>query len=353
MNTRIFTIYLVVLMFIGTSLNAQSGPYRVGTTAANFLEVGVGSAAIAMGDASVAVVRDLSSVYWNVAGLAFMEKSEVQFGYQPWIADISMGFASAGIVLPNVGNIALSITTMDYGRVGVTTLEMQEGTGETYSALEYTAVLSFARKLAPWFAFGASGKYVASNIWHMNASTMALDLGVMVNTHFFAGDGNREHGMTIGMSISNYGPRIQYDGMDLLRPIDILPDQAGNYKDVEGQFRLQEWELPLVFRMGFAVYPVVTNSQKLTIAVDALHPNNNSESVNVGGQYQYNFPGFGRIFLRGGYHGVFMDETEYGITLGGGIHLTLLGNRVLKLDYAYRDIGVLGNTSSFTVGASF
>ena len=353
MNTRIFYIYLVVLMFIGTSLNAQNGPYRVGTTAANFLEVGVGSAANAMGEASVAVVRDLSSVYWNVAGLAFMEKNEVQFSYQPWIADISMGFVGAGIVLPNVGNIALSFTTMDYGRTEVTTLEMQEGTGETYSALEYAAAFSFARKLAPWFAFGASGKYVASNIWHMNASALAMDLGVMVNTDFFTSDGNREHGMTIGFGISNYGTKMQYDGIDLLRPIDISPNQAGNYKDVEGQFRLQQWELPLAFRMGFAVNPVVTNSQKLTIAVDALHPNNNSESVNIGGQYQFNLPGTGRFFLRGGYHGIFMDESEYGMTLGGGIHLLLSGNHVLKFDYAYSDIGVLGNTSSFTVGASF
>jgi hypothetical protein len=230
---------------------------------------------------------------------------------------------------------------------------MQEGTGETYSSLEYAAAFSYARKLAQWFAFGGSGKYVASNIWHMNASALALDLGVMVNTHFFAFDGNRENGMTIGMSISNYGTRMQYDGMNLLRPIDILPDQEGNYKDVEGQFRLQHWELPLVMRLGFAVYPVVTNSQKLTVAVDALHPNNNSESVNFGAQYQYNLPGACRLLVRGGYLGAFMDETEYGMTFGGGIHFSLLENRMLALDYAYNSIGVLGNTSSFTVGFSF
>lgn len=353
MSPRIFYISMIVLILIGMSLMARSGPYRVGTTTANFLEIGVGSAANAMGEASVAAVRDLSSVYWNVAGLAFLEKHEVQFSYQPWIADISVGFVGVGIVLPIVGNLALSIKTMDYGQIGVTTLEMQEGTGETYSSLEYVAAFSYSRKLAQWFAFGASGKYVASNIWHMNASALALDLGVMVNTHFFAGKKNRENGLTFGMSISNYGTRMQYDGMNLLRSIDILPDQTGNYKDVEGQFRLQYWELPLVLRVGIAIYPLVSNSQKLTIALDALHPNNNCESVNVGGQYQYNLPGTGRLFLRGGFHSLFMDETGYGMTLGGGIHFTLLGNRILMADYAYKDIGVLGYTSSFTVGFSF
>jgi hypothetical protein len=182
---------------------------------------------------------------------------------------------------------------------------------------------------------------------------MALDLGVLVNTHFLSPNGERENGMTIGMSISNYGTRMQYDGMDLLRPIDIMPDQNGNYKDVEGQFRLQEWELPLVLRLGVAVYPIVTTSQKLTLAVDALHPNNNSESVNVGAEYGYLIPGAGRFLLRVGYRGLYMDETQYGLTFGAGVHLTLLGNKVLKVDYAYKDIGLLGNTSTFTLGVLF
>jgi hypothetical protein len=344
---------LLILTLCGTSSIAQNKPYRVGTTAANFLEMGVGSAANAMGGAYVASARDLMSVYWNPAGLAYMQKNEVQFSYQPWIAGISLGFAGAGIVLPRIGTLALGITSMDYGRTGVTTLDMQEGTGETYASVEHAVAFSFARKLAQWFAFGASGKYVSSSIWHMKAGAMAMDLGVMVNTQFFAMDRNREHGMTIGMSISNYGTRMRYDGIDLLRPIDILPDQNGNYKNVEGQYRLQQWEMPLVLRLGFAVYPVATRSQMLTLGVDALHTNNNSESVNLGGEYRVNMIGTGWMFLRVGYQGLFLDESEYGLTFGGGVHFTLLGNKELKVDYAYRDIGVLGNSSGCTLGVTF
>ncbi|MBN1999063.1 PorV/PorQ family protein [candidate division KSB1 bacterium] len=332
---------------------AQNEPYRVGTTAANFLEMGIGGAANAMGEACVAATRDLSSAYWNAAGLAFMEQNEVQFSFQPWIADIDVAFVGAGIVVPRIGTLALSMTSMNYGRTDVTTLEMQEGTGETYQALEYAAAFSYARKLAQWFSFGASGKFVTSNIWHMKATAMAMDLGVLVNTHFLARDGNRENGMAIGMSISNYGTRMKYDGMDLLRPIDILPDKNGNYKDVEGQFRLQGWEMPLVLRLGLAVYPIVTSSQRVTLAVDALHPNNNSESVNIGTEYAYFIPGVGRFFLRGGWRGLYMDETEFGLTFGAGVHMTLLGNRLVKIDYAYKDVGLLGNSSIFSVGVTF
>jgi hypothetical protein len=346
-------LYITMVLLGVGALLAQNKPYRVGTTAANFLEMGIGSAANAMGEAQVAAVRDLSSVYWNAAGLAYMDKNELQFSYQPWIADIYVGFVGGGVVLPRIGTLALSVTTMNYGRTGVTTLDMEEGTGETYQAAEYAATFSYARKLAQWFAFGASGKFVSSNIWHMKAMASAIDLGVLVNTHFLSPNGERENGMTIGMSISNYGTRMRYDGMDLLRPIDILPDENGNYKDVEGQFRLQQWELPLVLRLGVAVYPVVTKSQRLTLAVDALHPNNNSESINLGAEYAYLIPGRGRFMLRAGYRGLYMDESEYGLTFGAGIYFTLLGNNLLKVDYAYKDVGILGNTSTFTVGVTF
>ena len=346
-------VTFIMLMLLATFMFAQNKPYRVGTTAANFLEMGIGSAANSMGEAYVSVAQDLSSIYWNPSGLGYLESNEVIFMYQPWIADIKVSFAGAGIVLPQIGTLALSITNMDFGRTEVTTMQMQEGTGETYSAGEYALGLSFGRKLADWFAFGTSVKWISSNIWHMSANALALDLGVMVNTNFFSFSGKREDGMNIGMSISNYGTKMQYDGIDLLVPVDILPNENGNYKDIEGQYKVQGWELPLIFRVGFSVKPIVTENQELILAVDALHPNNNSESLNIGAQYAMNFIGFGKFYLRGGFRGIYMDETEYGLTLGAGVHLTLLGNNNIKMDVAYKDMGIFNNTMTYSIGVTF
>jgi len=279
--------------------------------------------------------------------------NEIQFAYQPWIAGINLSYAGAAIVLPQFGTVALSYTGMNFGRTEVTTLQMQEGTGETYSAMEMTVGLSYARKLAEWFGFGTSIKYIRSSIWHMSASSAAVDLGVMVSTAFFSPDGNRENGLSIGMSISNYGTKMKYDGMDLLQPIDISPDESGNYKDVEGQYRLQSWELPLIFRVGISLIALKNSHSQLTLAADALHPNNNSESINAGGEYRLTLPGMAKFFLRSGYHGLFMDSSEYGMTYGGGIHWALMNNKELKVDYAYKSVGLLGNYSMFTVGVTF
>ena len=349
---KIILIFIVLYFCIVSQSYAQK-PYRIGTTAANFLEIGYGSAGSAMGDAYVSLANDLSAVYWNPAGLAFMQQSEAQFIYQPWIADINTAFTGVGIVQPAVGTFAFSLIHVGYGDMEVTTLEKQDGTGEYFTATDFAINISYGRSLAQWFAFGASGKYVSSKIWHTNASAFAVDLGVIVNTNFFSATGKREDGVNIGMSISNYGTKMKYDGMDLMQPIDIKPDEEGNYRDVPGKYNLQSWELPLIFRIGISFNPLIWGHHRLTVAVDALHPNNNSEYVNIGGQYKLKIPTAGDFYLRGGYKAIYMKDSEYGFSFGAGTLLHLMHNLGLKVEYAYRGVGVLGKSHCYTIGVLF
>lgn len=341
-----------ILLLLSTMIFAQK-PTRVGTTSAPFLEIGYGSAGSAMGDAYVSMVNDVSAIYWNPAGLAFMQRSEAQFTYQPWIVDISTEFAGAGVVIPGIGTLGLGLVHAGYGEMEVTTVTDQEGTGERFTADDYAFSLSYARQLTNWFAFGASAKYVNSKIWHMNASAMALDLGVIVNTNFFSPTDRREDGMRIGMSISNYGTRMKYDGLDAVNPIDILPEEEGNFEDTPGQFKFTEWELPLIFRIGISVNALKTENHKISIAADALHPNNSAEFVNFGAEYELNLPTTGKFFLRGGYKGLWLDESEYGLALGLGMIKYISTNMSLKIDYGYKDVGVLGKVQSYTIGFIF
>ena len=348
---RISAVLISILLLMSSAFADK--PNRVGTTAANFLEIGYGSTGNAMGDAAVSSVKDLSAIYWNPARLAYMEQSEAQFMYQPWFADINTSFTAVGLKLGDLGTFAAGLCQVLYGDMKVTTIEMQEGTGEMYSATDYAFSLSYSRKLAQWFAFGASAKYVTTKIWHSSANAIAMDLGMVVDTYFFSPSGDRADGLTIGMSISNYGTKMKFDGMDLMQPIDLYPYKKGNYAYAEGQFKTQGWELPLIFRIGAAIHPVATARQRLTLEADALHPNNNSESVNLGTQYEYNVPSFGTFYLRGGYKALFMDNSEYGLSLGGGVRYILLNNMALRIDYAFRDIGVLGKTHSYSFSILF
>ena len=331
---------------------AQS-PSRVSTTAASFLEIGYGPAGCSMGDAYVSIPGDISSQYWNPGGLSYMEKSSVIFSYQPWLVDINTFFTAAGIVIPNIGTFAIGLIGVDYGEMKVTSVEMQQGTGETFFANDYAFNVSFAKKLAPWFGFGATAKYIRSTIWHTSANAMALDLGVLIETNFFSITGREENGLKIGMSLSNYGTKMQYSGIDLLNSVDIAPNEAGNYKDSKASFDTDEWDIPLIFRVGVSVQPIVSTYQKLTIGADALHVNNNNETVNLGAEYMFNAPGIGKIFLRGGYRALFLKDSEFGTTFGFGVLKHFMGNSGIQFDYAYRNVGILGTVNTFGVNLMF
>ena len=349
---------LLCLILISSFTNIFSQTInRYGTTAANFLEIGVGSKATAMGEAYVAVANDVSSIYWNPAGLSNVSGSSALFMIQPWIVDIDMLFAAGAFVVPNVGVLGLGITHLDYGEMDVTNLEYQDGTGERFGASDMAASFTFSRKIVSWFSFGTSLKYISSNIWHSSANAFAIDLGVLVNTNFFSFTGQDKDGMNIGMSISNYGTRMKYDGIDSYQPIDISEFEEGNYGDVAGQFRTSEWELPLIFRIGVALKPIVTNTINLTLAADALHPNNNKESINLGASLDNKIPGFGEVSMtmgaKSGMNNLTKDDNDLGFTFGVGTKIFYLGNKSISIDYTYKTMGILGNVQMYTIGVSF
>ncbi len=352
MNFKFTVLFISIL---GMSTLVAQEPFRVGTTTGNFLEVGYGSRASSLGDAYVSMVNDVSATYWNPAGLGYMQKAEFQVMSQPWYVDINTSFVGLGYVTGNSGTFAISLLHTGYGEEEVTTVDQQEGTGENFDGQDIAFGLSYGRRLVDWFSFGATMKYVNSRIWHTSASAVAMDLGVIVNTSFLSWSGTPSDGLKIGMSISNYGTRMRYDGIDLRRPIDIIEDEDGNYSEVPARFELKSWELPLLFRIGVSFNPIKFKNQKLTTSIDALHPNNNSEAINFGAEYQWLLPGFGAFNLRGGYKGIFLknsDET-YSWTLGFGLELFYMNNRALKFDYAFRNTEILGGIHAYTLGIVF
>ncbi len=348
-------IILIILGFIfslNPILKAQK-PYRIGTTSANFLELGFGGAALSMGDSYVSMVNDVSSIYWNPAGLGYMKKSQLMVMHQPWFADINSSFVGLAYVAPSLGTFGIGLTFVSYGSEDVTSLISQEGTGEQFDGLDLALSISYGRKLADWFSFGASGKYITSRIWHESASAVAFDLGAVVNTAFLSWTGSKDNGLKIGMSISNYGTKMQYDGIDLKRPIDEAPEEGGNFAYVPARYETTGWELPLIFRIGVSTYLVYTENNKFALSVDALHPNNNSEHLNIGGEYLFTLPGVGTLALRSGYKGLFMVDSQYGWSFGMGFLVNYLDNNNINIEYAFRDIGLLGNVHAFTLGVTF
>ena len=94
-------------------------------------------------------------------------------------------------------------------------------------------------------------------------------------------------------------------GEDLLIRYDADPNRQGNNETVDAYYKTDEFELPLRLQIGISKDFQFFDEQRLTIAVDATHPNDNAEYVNVGGELSI-FDNL--ISLRGGYKALFLER---------------------------------------------
>ena len=314
---------------------------KVGTTAAQFLKLGVGSRAIALGGTYVGVAEDLSALYWNPAGLARMPGSAVQMARTDYLAGVSHSFAAFGTNLGSLGTLAASVIFLDSGDMEVRTAETPEGTGEEFSVQNFALQLSFGRALTDKFSVGTTLKYINESIWHSSASAIAFDVGVLFTTPY--------ERLRLGANMANFGPKMQMSGRDILFSQD--PDLAGegNVEIVNASYLMEEHPLPLMFRIGISWDAIATPDHRIIMLTDASHPNDNSEYINVGTEYAFR----NLIALRAGYRNLFETDGEQGLTFGAGLNLRLDRSLRVRFDYAYADFGRLEATHWITVDLAF
>lgn len=334
--------YRIIFGFLCLCMAIQSAEVtKTGTTAAVFLKIDVGSRATAMGSSFTSVATDATAMFWNPSGIAFLDQADAVFSHARWIADISINYAAVAVPLKGVGTVGINGVFMTMDDMERTTTQYPEGTGEMFSCGSYAFGLSFARMMTNNFSIGLNAKYITENIFNSSATGFAIDLGTLYNTPI--------KGLSMGMSITNYGTKMRMEGRDLLLPSDPDPTISGNNSQIMSNLRTDSYELPLLFRFGFS-YMALPNldNHDLLLSIDLLHPNDDVEMVNFGAEYV-----FMHLFaIRGGYKSLLKEDSEEGLCLGAGF-MAGIASTELRIDYAYKDFGRLKDVQMFTIGLNF
>lgn len=340
---RTYTI-LILLLFISGISNAQllRSTSKVGTTAAQFLKIGAGARAIGLGGAYSALGNDVYSLYWNPAGVANVQgNGQVAFNHSNWLADISYDFAAGAINLGEFGTLSLSFISLGVPEDKVRTFDFPEGDGRVWDANSLSMGLGFAKQLTDRFSIGFHAKYIREAIWNMSASGFALDVGTLYRTPF--------NDLMIGASISNFGSKMQLDGRDAQVNLDPNDDMESGPNNIPGQYTTYGYDLPLTFRIGLSMDVVETNFFRVTAAVDATHPNDNTEYVNGGLEISYDE----LIAIRAGYKSLFMRDSEQGLTFGAGLKYRFTNDFKIGINYGFADYNRLENVQFFDVVLEF
>jgi hypothetical protein len=335
-------ILVIILFVLQTTGNAEDFS-KVGTAAAQFLKIGVGARAMGLGGTFTALANDVSTIYWNPAGISNINRFSIAVSHNEWFADISHDFAGVVYPLSTSDFLALHVVALNTGEQEVTTVTQPEGTGIYYDVSDLAIGLSYARTLTDRFSFGLTLKYVQQNLYNESANTFAIDLGTYLRTGF--------HDLIIAMNMSNFGGNMQLEGRDLITLTDLNNQVSGNYNP-DARLKTEPWPLPLTFRVGVAMNlvggndPIIESPQnRFTMAVDGVHLNDNTEKVNIGGEYAWKETVFARVGYKVNYY---LERWTFGF----GLRMDIIGQNV-GFDYALVDFNDLGKVSQFSLELRF
>lgn len=322
---------------------------NVGTSAMNFLKIGVGARAMAMGGSQVAVVNDATALYWNPSGMANITTNQIVMSNNNWIADIAHNFLGITAPMGELGVFGLSVSYLSMGDMKVTNWDNTYGTGEIFSSHSAAIGFGWARQMSDRFKVGVHIKYLNEAISNSSANTFAIDVGSQYDIGW----------LRVGMSIQNFGPQANISGRDLMVRIDPLPDVGSNPPDVTANLETQQWALPIVFQLGFAVTPLRTDMMRLTTSFDYRDERDYRPQMGLGGEFAFEE----MVFLRGGLRNRVVSEivggkaelTEvYLLTAGAGVAYTIpTTSFTIHFDYAYQQLQYFSNSQLVTLRLDF
>lgn len=320
---------VVIIMLMGLVSAAYGQEFaKVGTMGAQFLKIDLDARSVAMASACMAYANDAGAVFSNPAGLVKVENSSFIASYAPWFADINLYGAALAHNFGPVGVFGIHFIYLDSGEMEETTVDQQQGTGNTFSVSDFALGLSYARRLTNKFSIGGNARWIHEDLWVSATSVFGVDVGLMYDTGYKT--------VRLGMSIKNFGSKFNlpntYQDYDNGQP---LPDQS----------EYLGYDLPIEFAFGIAADPLKTDDQRISLVADAVHPSDNFERVQIGGEYAY----MESAFLRAGY--IFRHDTA-GLNAGAGISVPMSGYH-LGIDYAFSNYTILDNVHRFSIRFSF
>jgi len=334
----------IFILFSNTNLYSQifRDITKVGTTAGQFLKIGPGARALGMGGTYVGISDDIYAVYYNPAGLAISKgNGQVAFSHTQWLANINYDFAAASLNIESFGSLFITVTSLRVPEEKVRTFEFPEGNGQFWDAGSVSFGAGFAMSLTDRFSIGFHAKYIRESIWSSSASGFALDVGTYYITPF--------NDLITGASVTNFGTKMKMDGRDIQINYDPDNNPFTGPNNIPSQFEMDQYDLPLTFRIGFSMDVIKTRYIRVKTAFDATHPNDNVEYVNAGIELAYDE----LFFIRGGYKSLFLSNSEQSFTLGAGINYEMSSGLNLKINYAYGDYGRLKNIQYIDIGIVF
>jgi len=204
----IFFIILLFQLVINTSFGQDSAP-DAGTASVLLLRFGPNPRVSGLSEAFTGVADDENALYYNIAGLPYIDAGVVSLNHTEWFEDIRMDNITLGYYLSKQLGIAAGLTHM-----WMPGIEGRDNQGQPIGSIDVTSSVfnvGFAYKIIPAVSLGLGIKYFHDKLANYTTSGFGFDAGLMVKTIIT--------GLSAGLAVQNFGGKIKYDKDDQKIPL--------------------------------------------------------------------------------------------------------------------------------------
>lgn len=356
--------------------------FAQGEAAVPFLLLAPDSRFSGLGESGSGLADNSAAIFWNPAGIAFLSGTELSITHSNWLPqfnlDLFYDFLTYRGYFPELnGSITSSITYMNFGEF-VRTGEADPTPLGTFRSFDAAFTLGYATKLSPDWGIGVNFRLIHSRLSPQSvgeeegsgvATSVSFDIaGMWRPAHLDIFGWNIDNSLSIGMNLSNLGPKIYYIDQAQADPIPT------NFRlGIAAQIINDEFN-SLTFTLDFSKLLVSKTTKTVIEGSDTSTVSESDEwyqaiftawgdkpiseelrdiVTSMGLEYWYGTPGDFLFALRSGF---FYEDPSYGnrkfLTFGAGIRYDIYG-----FDFSYITTSVfkdgenhpLSDTLRFTV----
>lgn len=277
----------------------------VGGSSGDFLTFEVGGRSAGMAGAHTGVATGVTAQFWNPAGLASLNQSQVGAMHANWLQDLSYEWLGFARPIGGLGVGSLSVAYFHTPAIQSVD-EFDNPLGE-FRVYDVAVTAGLARTLAPGLSIGANAKMIRQSLGTVSATAPAVDFGaraVIAGTSF-------------GAAVQNLGPGLSFDGASYPLPRTVK------------------------FGAGRSFW-----NQRIQLAADYNMPSDYFHDLRLGTEVRAH----SNVSLRLGYRRAFgtAEDPANGLSYGLGIHF-----HQLELDYAMTPSEDFDDVHRLSFGYSF
>lgn len=347
MMKRNSTKVALLLGALSLSLYAEAGNKdRTGQAGATELLVNPWGQSTGVFGLNTAYVKGLEAMKGNIAGLAFVENTEVGASYSMYLRGSKVSVNNIGIAqrLGEAGVIGLNIQSVSFGEIEITDFNNPSGGIGTYKPQFFNLQLGFSKEFSRGIHAGMGVTYVSEQISNVRASGACFEAGVQYLT------GRREN-FHFGVTLRNVGTNMRFTGEGFRSNYDA-PENGQNTPFLTSRETPSEkFEMPTYLNIATSYDFYLDENHMKTeddkprhrLTAMAAFTSNSFNNDYIGAGLEYAFRE--TFMVRGGYRyesniGDREQATTFytGFSAGATVMTNIGGSKgpALAIDYSYR-----------------